>query len=191
MGVDKVILRSFLSTLAAIFLLLVFMVAALCAFFPSTMMNITYDLGMESSSIHFAERAYNGSEDIYYIAYATEVAIEEDKNDKILSCGKQFITDEGFDGYCALKGANYEQFIYGQVYVAMYEQGDKANAVSLAYESLGGGFPRGNALVAVLIAAFEQNDGATVTMIGEKLADIRVEGDEETYLQETLQVIGA
>ncbi len=173
MSVDKVILKSVLSTLAAIGILLVFMVVTLCAAFPSTMMEITYDLGMESSSIHFAERAYDSSNDITYIAYATEVAIEEDKTDKILVCGEKFIQHDAFNDYCARKEEKeerYAQFIYGKVYVAAYDSGKKAEAVELACGVLGEGqFPKNNALIAVLIRAIEKKDTATVTSIQEKL----------------------
>ncbi len=188
MGVDKVALRAFLSTLAAIGILLVFMIVTLCAVFPSTMMEMTYNVGMESASIHFAERAYKGSDDIYFIAYATEVSIEQDKDKKIISCGERFIEDERFDEYCSLKGENYQQFIYGQVCVATYNQGKKEEAVELAYSSLEGRFPKGNALVAVLIASQEQKDTATIQTIREKLNTLNVTGEEKTYLDQTLNV---
>ncbi len=190
MNVDKVILRAFLSTLAAIGALLVFIAVSLCAIFPSTMMGITYDLGMESASIHFAERAYKGSEDIYFIAYATEVAIQEGKTDKIVACGDRLIADEEFDGYCAQKGDSYAQLIYAQVSVGKYKQGAKDEAIALAYDSLNGGFPKYNPLVSVLVAAIEAKDTETVDKIRGKLLTIDVEGEEKSYLDQTLAVIG-
>ena len=54
MSVDKVIIRTFLSTLAAIALLFGIMLLALVAFFPSTMMELTYNLGLDASSIRYA-----------------------------------------------------------------------------------------------------------------------------------------
>ena len=51
MSVDKVILRAALSTLAAILILFAFMILSLTYIFPSTMMGITYDLGMDGASI--------------------------------------------------------------------------------------------------------------------------------------------
>ena len=79
---DKVAVKAFLSSLAAIGMLLVVMFCALCALFPSTMMELTYNMGMEASCIRFAERAYKDNDEIYFIAYATEVALEESKNNK-------------------------------------------------------------------------------------------------------------
>ncbi len=184
MGVDKVILRAFLSTLAAIATLLLLMILSLCAIFPSTMMELTYSFGMESLSIRFAERAYKDSDDVYYIAYATEVAIEQDSNAKILSCGERFIGHEGFDSFCEKKGEGYRQFIYGKVCVSKYEVGDKSAAIELAYESLQGSFPKNNALVAVLIAGIEAQDGATISAVDEKLSSLQVSGEEQAYLQE-------
>ena len=189
MSVDKVILRAFLTTLAAIGALLVFIVVALCAIFPSTSMQITYNMGLESSCIHFAERAYRGSHEIYYIAYATEVAIEDDKTEKIADCGEKFIADENFEEYCSLKGESYKQFIYGQVCVSKYDKGEKEGSVALAVESLNGEFPEGNALVAVLLTALKAEDSATVALIEEKLVQLQAQIGANAYLEKTLNLI--
>ena len=189
MQVDKVIVRTILTTLAAIGVLVLFTIAGLCAFFPSTSMEITYDMGMERSAIHFAERAYKGTEDVYFIAYATEVAIEEADASKIVDCGEKFIEDDNFEQYSKAKGENYEQFIYGKVCVSKYECGDKNGAVELACKSLKGRFPQNNALVAVLLTSLRENDIATVETIKTKLKGISVEGDEAVYLQNVLMML--
>ncbi len=186
MGVDKIILRAFLSTLAAIFTLIAFMFLALIAFFPSTMMEISYDMGMESSSIRYAERAYKNSEDVYYIAYATEVAIEEDKQGKILSCGEQFIAHEDFANYCENKGEKqeeYKQFIYAQVCLSKYEAGDAQGAIELASASLEEGrFAQGNALVAVMIKSLEKEDVTAQESILQILEGLQVAERDQAYL---------
>ncbi len=188
MSVDKIILRAVLSTLAAIGILLVFMFSALCVVFPSTMMEMTYDLGMESASIHFAERAYKESDEIYYIAYATEVAIEQDKEGKVVVCGEKFIGDENFNAFCEEKGEAYEQFIYGQVCVSKYRQGEKEQAFALAVQAVDSGrFPQNNALVALLVASFEGQDAETVAKIREKLATIEAVGEEKAYLDKAIE----
>ena len=189
MSVDKVILKAFLTTLSAIAALLVFATVALCALFPSTSMELAYNMGMKSSCIHFAERAYKSSDDVYFIAYGTEVAIVENKKDKIVSCGEKFVADEEFEGYCALKEEGYKQFIYGRIGVAKYEKGDKESAVTFAYESLNGAFPEGNALVAVLLAAIQAADAETKNAVKVKLDQINVSGAEKEYLDETLAMI--
>ena len=189
MGLDKVILRAFLTTLAAICALIAFTILGLCALFPSTSMELTYDMGMSKSCIHFAERAYRGTEEVYFIAYATEVAIEEDETSKIVSCGEKFLEDENFKEYCELKGETYAQFIYGKVCVSKYNIGDKDGAVTLAYESLQGSFPQGNALVAVLLTARQANDLETVEQIKMKLKMISVGGNDAVYLQNILRML--
>ena len=203
MGVDKVILRAFLNTLAAIGILILFLFAALCTFYPSTMMNLTYDLGMESASIHFAERAYKTSDDIYYIAFATEVAIGEGKDGKIDSCGARFIEDEEFGAYCAEKNAElgvnveegntYEQYICGQVCIAKYNRGDKENAVNCAFEWNGASFKKNNTVVAVLITALQAGDADTAQMIKGKMMNMQVSEFSEAdkaYFERTLALIG-
>lgn len=173
MGVDKIVLRAFLNTLAAIGVLILFLIASLCAFYPSTMMNVTYDLGMETCSIHFAERAYKSSDDIYYIAYATEVAIGEGKDKKIERCGERFIADDGFGAYCKAYNeklgedvdGTYEQYVFGQVCTAKYRLNKRSEAVAKAFEWVGANFVKNNAVVAVLIAALQETDGETVQQI--------------------------
>ena len=189
MELDAVIKKTILTTLAAIGALLLFIVIGLWALFPSTSMELAYDMGMESSCIRFAERAYKGSDDVYFIAYATEVAIEEENEGKIISCGEKFIKDEGFETYCALKGDTYEQFIYGRVCVSKYQAGQKEDAVSLACQSLHGAFPKGNALVAVLLTSLKENDRATVNTVKTKLNTLSVDGEDAKYLQETLETL--
>ena len=189
MSVDKVIFKAVLTTLAAIGILLVFIVAGLCSLFPSTSMRITYDMGMETSCIHFAERAYKGSHEIYYIAYATEVAIEDDKTEKSATCGEKFIADENFKEYCSLRGENYKQFIYGKVCVSKYDKGEKVESVALAVESLEGSFPEGNALVALLLTALQAEDGATVALIADELVKIQGQIGANAYLEKTLTLL--
>ena len=200
MGVDKVILRAFLNTLAAIGVLILFLFAALCTFYPSTMMKITYDLGMESASIHFAERAYKDSDDIYYIAYATEVAIGEGKDGKIDSCGERFIEDGEFHAYCTAKdqelgdsvNGTYEQYVCGQVCIAKYCRGEKNEAVECAFVWKGESFTRNNAVVAVLITALQAQDAETAQMIKGKMEQMQgsVSNADKAYFERTLALIG-
>ena len=185
MSVQKIILRSCLSTLAAIFILLVFMVGMLVAVYPETMMNVAYDMGMEESSIWFAERSYKRHDKIDTIAFATTVAIEENMYGKILSCGKKMIADEEFEEYCEKKDAKnrekygddfyltlgyYDQYIYAQVSVAQYKKGDIDGAVKRAVGSvdLEGEFLGNNAMVWLLLEAYTNDDQDTV----KKLIDV-------------------
>ncbi len=189
MSVDKIIVRSIFTTLLAICVLFVFTFGAMSLAFPSTMMEFTYKIGFEDSSIHFAERSYKDSKDIYYIAYATEVAIETDDNGKIISCGERFIEDEHFEKYCGEKNAEYRQFIFGRICHAKYLRGEKSEAIELAYGSLNGGFPKGNSLAAILVISIEKDDAETIEAIREKLLTLTVEGEEKEYLDKTMDII--
>ena len=171
MSTDKIILKTILNTLLAILILIVFMFGMLTAFFPSTMMGITYGFGMDGASIYFAERSYNTSRDIYFISYATEVAIGSDDYAKIESCGERFIADSGFDAYCAARNqeigdvrGTYEQYVYVNVCLAKYETvgGAKAAESAIAWTE---GFAPNNPMAAVLFTALERQDEATVSIL--------------------------
>ena len=197
MRVDKVILRAALSTLAATVILFACMLGGLCLFYPSTMMNITYDLGMDASAVHHATRAYKRLDDVSYIAFATEVSIGMEDYEKIKTCGWQFIEDDGFGTYCQEKNAElpegavgtYEQYIYGQVCCAEYRVGDKTKAVEEAFGAIGTTFPQNNAVVAVMLVALRAEDETTINLIKTKMTN-EIEGnlsgaDLEYYNQVT------
>lgn len=178
MRVDKVILRAALSTLAAIAALLAVMILALCFIFPSTMMRITYDMGMDGASIRYAKRAYAYTNDVSFIAFATEVAIGLDDYAQIETCGEELIADKNFDAHCAQKNAlitsagGYEQYVFGQVCVAKYRQGEKTEAIEKAFALVESGFPKNNAVAAVLLTALSQKDGDTVSAVKEKMNEM-------------------
>jgi hypothetical protein len=101
---DKVIVKSVLSTLAAIGFLCLLLGSVLCVVFPQTMMGITHDMGMSGLSMHFAEVAYKRTDETYYVAFATQTAITKKDADKTEEFGEMFLTDEGFEKYA-------EQFV--------------------------------------------------------------------------------
>jgi hypothetical protein len=194
MRLDKVILRAALNTLAAIGILIAFMIFALCFILPSTMMRITYDLGMDGSSIRNAKRAYRYSGSVDYIAYATEVAIGADDDEYISECGKMFIADDEFTVYCQKRNAAlpegvegvYEQYVYGQVSVAEYRLGNKDSAVDIAFDGVQNSFPKNNAVVALLLTAFKGNDRTTVLKIYMEMdaIDETISTEEKAYFNE-------
>ena len=191
MRVDKVILKAFIGTVSAIILLVVFMLSVLAIAFPSTMMYLSYDFGRDKTSIRYAERAYNWFDDTAYMAYAMEVAIGSDNQEKIETCGEIVAKDEPFFAqYCADKQAalpesvttSYEQYLYGKIAVAKYEQGKKEESVQYAFDTMKGGFPLDNAVVAVFYAA--SGDEETVDMILGKMeqqASSIAEGDKAYF----------
>ena len=200
MSVDKVILRAVLNTFAAIAALIVFLFSALIIFYPSTMMNFTYDMGMDKASISYATREYKRTNEVYYIARATETAIGLGDAEKILSCGEAFIADEDFAVYCAQKdvennaktSGEYEQYIYGQVCVSEYALGKKSAAVERAFGYLGNAFPAKNAVAAVLVHALLKGDAQTIRMIKGKMEELQTANLSETdkaYYAEILALI--
>lgn len=179
MRVDKVILRAVFSTLAAIAALFLFLIFALCTIYPATMMQLTYDLGMDKLAIVNAKQAYKRTNDVYYAVFAMETAIGIDDNEQIDVCGSMLINDNDFLLYC--EGRNealsldetkgtYDQYVYGQVCVAKYNRGKKSDAVDKAFEWVGNDcFPQNNAIVAVLMTALIADDAATVDLVETKL----------------------
>lgn len=199
MRVDKVILKAIISTVAAIVVLFAIMFGALAAAFPSTMMQLSYDFGQDESSIRYAERAYEWFDDTYYMAYAMEVAIGCDNQEKIEQCGLTVVADaEYFTQYCAEKDAvqttvKTDDYIYGKISVAKYALDKKEEAVNYAFDTLKGGFAVNNAALAVFYVAVSNNDLATVNMIKGKMEQQQAQGIAEgdmAYFKDFEKVLG-
>lgn len=179
MRLDKVILRAVLSTLAAIALLLLITVLSCVFFFPSTLMRLSYDLGMERSAVRYAERAYKLDGGVENIALAFEVSLNREEYEKVEKYGKKFLADDEFDAYCLQKDVengdneyalgSYRQFVYGNTYAAVYRNGKTEEALSAAFVSTETAFPQGNASVRILLAALQKGDTATATQIRENM----------------------
>jgi hypothetical protein len=203
MRVDKVILRAALSSFAAIATLIGIMIFVLVYLFPATMMNITYDMGFDNASIACAKRSYHRTDEIYYIAFATEVAIVAENAEQITACGKQLVGDNGqaFQEYCQEQNGNlsqtvrgtYDQFIFGQICLAEYNLGDKEQAINDAFSYLNGGFPLNNSVIALLFTAIEGNDSQTVQTITSKLSTLDSSAfslQDGEYFQDCLTLLG-
>ena len=183
MRIDKVILKTVLSTLLAIFVLCGVTVTALAFLYPSTMMELSYNVGLDDASAWFAHRAYNHLDNVFYIGYATQVAIGRDDPEAIEKYGDKFIADEGFEEYCAERDkaseveGSYAQYIYGKLYSSKYKLGKKTEAVEGAFAVNKEAFPKSNAVAAVLFASIlnGQGDKPTMELILEKMRALKAE----------------
>ena len=198
---DKVVLRTALSTLAAILALFGVMLLLLCFLYPSTMMQLTYDLGMEQASMKYAERAYNRTDDVYYAAFGFETAIGENDDTNVEKFGLLMLAeDEEFFTYCESRNETldttkitYDQYAYGQLSVAQYRLNKKTEAVETAFSGLNGTFKRNNAVVALLLQALAAQDVDTIVFIRENMEDLQGTlgtDAEEAYLLDALSLCG-
>lgn len=203
MRLDKVVFRAMLSTFCAIIVLIVgaFVVASFV--YPATMMQLSYDIGNDKGSLYYARRAYDASGDVYYIAYATEVAIGMNDTEEIDVCATAFLEDDEFESYCKewdeenalntdISGLSYKQYIGGRLAVAKYTLGDKRLAVEIAFSVNTQSFERNNAVVALLLTAVQKEGatGETAGLIKEKLADLVLpEGTDVSYLNELRSIL--
>ncbi len=197
---DKVILKAVFSTLMAIIVLCGVMTAALVFIYPSTMMGLAYDVGLDNASAWFAGRAYNQLDNVYYIAFATEVSIGTGDMEKIDEYGSKFILDESFGEYCSRMdeqtsgiGNSYAQYVYGQVCMAKYRLGKGEEAVELSFSINEDCFPPKNAAAAVLLIALQRNGQEDLPFIENILARLKVLQEEQktnkTFSDEDLEYL--
>ncbi len=197
---DKVILKAVFSTLMAIIVLCGVMTAALVFIYPSTMMGLAYDVGLDNASAWFAGRAYNQLDNVYYIAFATEVSIGTGDMEKIDEYGSKFILDESFGEYCSRMdeqtsgiGNSYAQYVYGQVCMAKYRLGKGEEAVELSFSINEDCFPPKNAAAAVLLIALQRNGQEDLPVIENILARLKALQEEQktnkTFSDEDLEYL--
>ena len=197
---DKVILKAVFSTLMAIIVLCGVMTAALVFIYPSTMMGLAYDVGLDNASAWFAGRAYNQLDNVYYIAFATEVSIGTGDMEKIDEYGSKFILDESFGEYCSRMdeqtsgiGNSYAQYDYGQVCMAKYRLGKGEEAVELSFSINEDCFPPKNAAAAVLLIALQRNGQEDLPFIENILARLKALQEEQktnkTFSDEDLEYL--
>lgn len=206
MNVDKIILKAFLGTIGAIGALFVFLFVALVGIYPETMQEMTYDLGMDTPCIWFAERTYKRHGKIEDIAFAMEVAIADGNHKKTISCGQKVVNDDEFAGYCQKKTeqifasvegreneeelrkilGEYDEYVYGQICVSQYELNQKQKAIDNAVFWTGNAFPKNNAIVRLLIEARKDTDTETVNTLIEKMNLIVLPETDKEYFNEIL-----
>ncbi len=195
MKIDKVVLRAVVSTLCAIAILCLSAFALAVWIYPSTMMKISYAVGNDTGAMKYAYRAYESTDEVYYVAFATEVAISMDEPSDVEYYATQFVADEErFVNYCAeidkkhgYDAGTYERYVNGRLVVAKYELGKKADAKEYAFKSLKGGFAENNAVVALLFTALQKNDIETVESIVASLRTLTVADQmESNYLASLL-----
>jgi hypothetical protein len=195
MNIDKVVLRAIVSTLCAIAIL------CLCAFgvaalvYPSTMMKISYAVGNDVGAMKYAYRAYESTDEVYYVAFATEVAVGMDKPEDVDYYGSKFVADdERFETYCleidakyGYEQGTYERYVNGCLAVAKYELGKKDEAKAFAFGTLNGGFKENNAVVALFFAAWQAGDIETVEGVVQDLRGLTVTDEADSnYLSSLL-----
>lgn len=202
MGFNKIILKAVLSTLAAVLILCGALVLSLMYIYPATMMQLSYDLGLDAASIQYANTAYDrsGEKEIYYIAFATEVAIGLKDSEDIEACAEKLIQNSEFETYCAEKDESinaqgqYAQYYYGQLYAAKYKNGKTQEAIDGAFSSLRGGFPANNAVGVVLLSALNASDMPSVEKISQMLDAASIDetalsNAEKIYLEQVRSIL--
>ena len=174
MRLNKIILKAFLQTLAAALLLMGISLGVVCLAFPQTMMDVTYSMGMDEASVHFALTSYERFGTVDYILHGADTALEAELYAEAEECLEKLIADDDFAATCeALDAANaaagkptgYRAYYYRQICLAKYEIGKKTEAVDRAVGLLDGKFEEGNPLVAVVAAARADDQAGEATLV--------------------------
>ena len=195
MQIDKVAWRAVVSTLCAIAVLCLclFLVGAWA--FPPTMMKISYETGNDKGAMKYAYRAYKTTGELHYLGFATRVAMGINDLDDVDYYGSALVASEGFEQYCleidekeGYEDGTYELYISTKLVVVKYSLGEKDEAKEYAFNSLDGGFPQNNAVIALLFSAMQAGDTETESYIVNELRAMTVANEvEQRYLNNILE----
>lgn len=180
----KIIWNSILTTLVATLLLCGVLLLSCACFFPATMMELSYSLGMDSSAMRYAERAYNRFEAAEYAAFAMEIAADNGLYADTERFAEDLLSCADFEAFARKQDVNYaqggnesnrsqttyKQYVYVKLCLAQYRLGKGETAADRAASSLKiGEFPQNNALAALLLYALSDGDAAVVSAVSEKI----------------------
>lgn len=173
MRIDRLIVKTVVSTLIATLILLVAMFGILSLCFPQTMMKITYSMGFDKSSVNFSVTAYERFGMAEYAGYGADVALQANLHGQAESCIESLIANERFDAYCdqrneqltgEQRNTTMQAYYRRQLCLSIYWQGDGERAVNRALELMGDTFAAGNPLVEVIRYARIDSEGGDATV---------------------------
>lgn len=171
---SKLILKTALTTIAAILLLFAITFGVLSLAFPATMVNICLDMNLTGMASGYAVMVYDRTGNVSDLALAAECAIYAQEDKQLISCMERLEQDEEWKSYLAEREESdegYEQYLYGQYAVALYHQDQKEEAVRVALDASGylHAFPKNNAVIALAVEAIAAHDSAVCKALWERL----------------------
>jgi hypothetical protein len=144
----------------------------------------------------YAYRAYETTGEVYFLGFATRVAINLDNYEDVEYYGTELLKDEEvFTQYCLdidqkedFENGTYEMYLAGKFAVAKYELGKKDEAQEYAFDSLEGAFPKNNAAMALLFAAMQNRDTETENAVINRIRTLTpVSEADRDYLRAFLE----
>lgn len=193
MQVDKVVGKSILTTLAAIAALVAAAVLILVLLFPSTLMSVTYDLGMDGASVFFAKKAYDQSGEIGYVAFAVETSIGSDDDASIVECTELMFADSEFISYTTQKDVelnakpdSYRKFLYTNYALAKYDLGNRQAAVNFVKTIGGTAYSSDEPIVALFVYSLSKQDGESVRGLYSTVESLTVSAEDSVRFQNLL-----
>lgn len=188
---SKLIVKTALSTLAAILILILLSFGILSLGFPSTMARLCLRMNLKDAALQYAVAESDRSNKAADIAFSVECAIYAEKEEALIVCMGQLEACEDRENFFAEKEAEdegYRQYLYGQYAVALYRQGRSEEALSVAFDVSGylHSFPANNAVIALSVEAISAQDKELCGDILKKLASSGYRNEDMTYIMSML-----
>lgn len=152
---EKLVVRTAVKTVLIILGIFLVVFAVFNFAFPQHMATITESTGNYTLAVKYADLRYTYSKECGDLSRCYDDSVFTGDVQLILKYGEKLISDEDFYKVCDEKsktyaGYNYKNWVYSKYCAAMYDKGDKNEAIKIAIESNGAGsFKRGNAVMSL------------------------------------------
>lgn len=160
---SKIILKTALKTLLAVFIALIAGFAVLSLGFPRTMASFLEDGGSYSFAAGYCSLSYSYSGDIKDLARCVNDYVAAGDDRHVAEFGDKLVRHENFAEYCDYEkerlGLDYRQYICGKICYAYYRLGHRFNAMQIVESAMDHvSFPAGNALVQLILLVEDEKD---------------------------------
>lgn len=163
---NKLILKTAIITLVSAISVSVMAICAITLFFPEKTASATAKMGMYGVSAKFQEIAYNRAPSISRLGTLVDYAAASENYSLLRKHCPTLLSAKNFDNYAAhrdsLAGENvtggYEQFVSGSYAVALYRARKDVQAVEVATQAVGSGYPVNNAVQYLLYESADRED---------------------------------
>ena len=160
----NVVVKTALKVILAVIIAMGVAFATASLGFPKSMATLFENMGAYSFATGYASLAYKYSGTVENLARCVDDSVFGEDEPNIVNFGNKLVKHSDFLNYSQKRtdesGIDYFHFVYSNLAVAKYGQGDKKGALETAKTSMQdvSDFPVNNALAALAIRAAEKSD---------------------------------
>ena len=168
----KLIIKTTIIALSIVIALsfLVFGIIAIAS--PLTIANASFRLGNKDLSVTFTEKHYLKTSSFNDLALLVERGVSAENNEIVIKYAPDFIYSNEFEDYSKTQSGDYTNYIASGYVIALYNKGETAKAISVAFQYVDANFSIPNPVTTLVYTASSKNDVDTLSKISAQLKSL-------------------